>query len=104
MKKFKPVVFVLSFFTVGALTLMSTLAAFGEDEGQKLNGFWLFFFKLYQVLRFPTHTLFFNFFVNGWFLFLFGLFINSVIYAFLTERLFSLFRKKPKFPSIPTGI
>ncbi len=103
MKKFKPIVFFLSMLAVGLLTLISFTAAAGEDEGNRLNWFWFFFAKLYYILRFPTHTLLFNFFVNGWFRFLLGLFINSIIYGFLVERLFSLFRKKSKIPPIPTG-
>jgi len=97
MKKFNPFVFFISAVVVGILTFVSFLAAFGEDEGDRLNLFWLPFAKLYYILRFPTHTLFFNFFVTeGGLRFYFGLFINTIIYAFLIERLFTLYKKKPK--------
>ena len=106
MKKFNLIIFLISVIVIGVLTIVSFIAAFGVDEGNKLNTGWLFFSKLFYVLRFPTHTLFWGFLTRheGPAIFLIGLFINCIFYALLIERIFSLFHKKSKTSSVPTRI
>jgi hypothetical protein len=106
MKKFNLVIFLISVIVIGVLTFVSFLAAFAIDEGNKLNMIWLFFSKLFYVLRFPTHTLFWAFLTRheGPTIYLMGLFINCIFYALLIERIFSLFNKRSKTSSVPPRI
>jgi hypothetical protein len=58
-----------------------------------MNFFWTLFTKLYLVLRFPSHTLFWSIFSNGsTALFFAGLIVNCCFYALLTERIFWLIK------------
>lgn len=76
------------------------MAAWGEDEGNKLNLFWLFFAKLFYILRFPTHVLFWGFLTkHGGSYFILGLIVNCFFYGLVVERLFSLRKKKSEFTS-----
>ncbi len=77
-------------FLLTALTIGCFIAAFAKDEGNHLSTTGNFFAELYWVLRFPTHTLFFNIFSSGLAFFI-GLFINCVIYTLAIELLIKFF-------------
>jgi hypothetical protein len=103
MKGFDKKIFTIATFVTGFLLLASFLAAFGEDEdtlgrdGDTLgrNIILVFLSKLFYVLRFPTHTLFWSTFSSaGAGVFLSGLIINCMFYGFLTERIYSVFRQE----------
>jgi len=66
---------------------ISYLTAFAADDGNVSGGIWLLFSKLFYVLRFPTHTLFWHFFSANHTLFLAGLLINCLLFSFLIERI-----------------
>ena len=73
----------------GLLLIPSFLAAYGEDEGTLgVNIIWVTFAKLFDVLRFPTHTLLWPLITKGGAaIFNGGLIINCLFYGLLTERL-----------------
>ena len=102
MKNFSKTTFILSTWAVVFLLIPSFLAAYGEDEGT-LTGksFWIIFAKLFYVLRFPTHTLFWNFIIKGEAIAYFGgLAINCMFYVLIIERILAIFRKKTLYRSL----
>jgi hypothetical protein len=74
------------------LLYFSFIAAFLEDEGTLPPDDWIWIVgaKLFYILRFPTHTLFFEVFVSHYLLFIGGLFLNVIGWAFLCERVITL--------------
>src|SRR5436190_7638992 len=80
------------FFAFGLLTVVSFFGAWAYDEGTMNSSILASVFK---VFRFPTHTLFWDFFNQTTATFYSGLLLNVVFYAFLTER-FSSFIKGRK--------
>ncbi len=92
MKKFSKQTFIISTVLFGLLLIPCFLAAWGEDEGTLgTNIFLLAFAKLFYILRFPTHTLFWTLITKGGaFMFFAGLFINCIFYGLLTERFIRL--------------
>lgn len=97
MKHFSFRIFIILTIVFGLLLIPGFLAAMAEDEGTIGSNFiWLAFAKIFHVLRFPTHVLFFNYLSNAWFYFL-ELGINCIFYGLLLERLFYLIKGiKPK--------
>src|ERR1051326_4956671 len=94
MKNFKISTFLIVIGLYVLLLIPSFLGAFAEDEGTIGDSFiWLIFSKLFYVLRFPTHTLFWSVFQEGHIYFA-GFFINAVFYGLLLERFFYFLRKK----------
>lgn len=70
------------------------MAAVGEDEGTLGDG-WisLGFAKLFNVLRFPTHTLFWSLISEGSAtLYFASLICNCMFYGLVIERFYSLFK------------
>jgi hypothetical protein len=103
MRKFNPLVFIISSILVGVLTYTSFIAGMAQ-RGDNLDSFFVkLFAPLFYIFRFPTHTLF-NFGRGGGdSLYWIGLLINSIFYGLLIERFFSLSKKKSKIPPVPTG-
>jgi hypothetical protein len=90
--------FDIIFFTVAAsllslLTIVVFIGAAAYDEGMTNNPT---FYHLYNIFRFPTHTLFFDFFLRGGFHFFGGLLLNVLFYALLIERCFYYLRQRGK--------
>lgn len=98
MKNFSKSTFIISTIVFGLLLIPSFLAAWAEDEGTLgTNIIWLTFAKLFYILRFPTHTLFWTVITSGGATIYFtGLLINCLFYGLLTERLISLFKTNKK--------
>ncbi len=73
----------------GLLLIPSFLSAWAEDEGTLgTNIIWVTFAKLFDVLRFPTHTLLWTLIAKSdATMFFCGLLINCLFYGLLTERL-----------------
>jgi hypothetical protein len=92
MKPFNKKVFIIATIAFGLLLIPSFLAAFGKDEGTlPESSFWMLFAQLFEILRFPTHTLLWSIFSNnGVLVFFSGLLINCSFYGVLTERLISI--------------
>ena len=87
--------FILLLVFICGFTFFSLLAAWGRDEGTLGNSWFLnFMADLFSVFRFPTHVLFWNY-MNGN-IFLAGLFINSIFYAFVIEGLISIIKRFKK--------
>ena len=89
--KFNKKVFFITTIIIGILTFLSFWAAFFEDEGTlPENLFCIILAQLFYIFRFPTHTLFWSIIINaGVTVYFIGLFINSLLYGFLTERIIS---------------
>ena len=96
MKHFKPQVFLYVFLFLAMLTAFGFVAVFGIEEGTlPPTLFWRIGEKLFFILRFPTHTILEVFVLKGgWFVFTTGLLLNCLLYAFISERLYSLFIRK----------
>lgn len=97
MRKFSLKIFLISIFILGVLELVSFIAAFELDEGtlSESNVIAYSFARLYYILRFPIHTLFWSISINGGFVTFFGgLAINVLFYALLVERLHAWSRFK----------
>jgi hypothetical protein len=73
------------------LTFIAFVGAAAVDEGTEGDGFLgiiaFLFSKVFDVFRFPSHTLFFDW-MNGSMFFI-GLFVNCILYGFAIERLIS---------------
>jgi hypothetical protein len=78
------------------LTFIALVGTAAVDEGTEEDGFLgmiaFLFSKLFDVVRFPSHTLFFDW-MNGSMFFI-GLFINCILYAFAIERLISMKKQR----------
>jgi hypothetical protein len=80
MRNFNKRIFAISTIVFGLLLIMSLITAFGKDEGTLgTNIIWVTFSKLFYILRFPTHTLFWPSIANrGAGIFFGGLIINTL--------------------------
>jgi hypothetical protein len=93
MKNFNKQTFIISTVLVGLLLVPCFFAAWGDDEGTlDSNIIWVTLSKLFYILRFPTHTLFWKLFSMNITLFFIGLILNCMFYGLLIERSFSLFK------------
>lgn len=82
-----------SLFLMCLITFVAFIGAAAYDEGTGGNRF---LYEVYGLLRFPTHTMFAGFFYASSLRFVLGLLINAVFYAFVIERVWSVFRSKKK--------
>ena len=95
MRHFSKHTFFIATVTVGLLLIPCFLAAWGDDEGTLgTNIFWLILSKLFYVLRFPTHTLFWKLFSFNAGLFVLGLILNCMFYGLIIERSILTFKLK----------
>ncbi len=93
MKNFDKRIFLNSTISVGLLLIPCFFAAWGDDEGTLgSNRFWMTFSKVFYILRFPTHTLFWKFFSFNAVFFFVGLILNCMFYGLLIERTIFLFK------------
>jgi hypothetical protein len=67
-------------------------------------GSMFFLLRLYSLLKFPILIIFAKFIPDNFVYYIIGLIINAVFYAVIIERIYSLFKKKPKIPPVPTRI
>jgi hypothetical protein len=81
----------ISFFAICLLTVVSFLGACAYDEGTMSSSI---LSNLFKIFRFPTHTLFWDFFNQTATTFYLGLLLNAIFYAFVTERLFSFLKRQ----------
>lgn len=87
MKNFNKFAFIASSVFVGLLLIPCFFAAWANDEGTLgSNIIWVTMSKLFYILRFPTHTLFWDFFSFNATLFFVGLMVNCIFYGLLIER------------------
>jgi surface polysaccharide O-acyltransferase-like enzyme len=73
------------------LTFISFIATMTND--QETSDLY-FLVILFNILRFPTHTLMWDYFQGD--LYFPGLFINSLFYALLSERLYTVVTRRQK--------
>lgn len=100
-KNFNKRTFIISTILFGLLLIPCFIAAWAEEEGsQGTNFIWLFFAKLFYILRFPTHTLLWKVFSNGTIIYFVGLIVNLCLYGFLTERLIFFIKRSGTKPSV----
>ncbi|MFT3705553.1 MAG: hypothetical protein QM802_24500 [Agriterribacter sp.] len=97
MKNFNRQTFNIATILFVLLLIPSFLAALAEDEGTLgTNIVWVTFSKLFYIIRFPTHTLWWDFFSGSSAIIYFaGLLGNCLLYGLITERLISFVRRKP---------
>jgi hypothetical protein len=87
MKNFNKRIYLFSTVTIGLLLIPCFLAAWGEDEGTLGNNIFLTTLsKLFYILRFPSHTLFWKPFSYSGGLFLSGLALNCMFFGLVIER------------------
>lgn len=93
MKNFNKQTFIVSTVLVRLLLIPSFFAAWGDDEGTLGNNLiWVTLSKLFYILRFPTHTLFWKLFSFNGILFLAGLIINCMFYGLIIESIIFIFK------------
>jgi len=91
--KFSLMLFLLTTLIFCVLAFVMLFAAGAVDEGSDGNSFTIqLLAKGYHIVRFPTHTFFFDI-MNGP-IFLIGLFMNCLFYGFCSERIISLLKTK----------
>jgi hypothetical protein len=91
--KFNLSLFVLVTLICGLLTFIAFVAAAAIDEGTGGTGLLInTLASLFNILRFPSHTLFFEF-MNGPMFFV-GLLINCLFYGLLIERAISFYKSR----------
>jgi len=101
MKNFSKRNFLISTALILTLLIISFLSAYVEDEGNLSKGsVWVIFARIFNVLKFPTHTLFEGLFGHNLILILVGFLINCLFYGFLLERI-TYFIKKINNKSFP---
>jgi hypothetical protein len=83
--------FTFSFLLIGLLTIVSFFGAWAYDEGTASS---FVLASLFKILRFPTHTLFWDYFNQTTTTFYLGLLINVFLFAFVTERLISFIKRQ----------
>lgn len=83
-------ILLIAIVVTSIMTGVSFLMAFSADEGTGNN------FHLFEIFRFPTHILFWDYFSSSSSLYRTGLFINIIFYSLLIERLTTLFIGKRK--------
>jgi len=94
MRRIKIKTILIASFISGLFLVPSFLCAFAQEEGTLSNNIiTLFFAKLFYILRFPTHTLFFSIFSKGTILFFGGLVMNCLFYGFITERIIYVYKR-----------
>ena len=91
--RFNLTTFIIAAIIYMALSFASLVAAGAMDEGTGGNGIITKAFeKSFYLFRFPSHTYFFEY-MNGP-LFFAGLIANCLLYAFITERIFSFYKTR----------
>jgi len=96
MKNICKTIFIIATVIYLLLLIPCFLSAWSADDGnltKQSSGY--IFVEIYDVLRFPTHTLLWKLIMKGGvFTFASGLIINCMFYGLVTERLIFLFRQK----------
>jgi hypothetical protein len=91
----------ISTFIVGILLVISFFAEWGYEDGTlREDSHAMILVRLFNILRFPTHTLLWGVITKSIFLFFLGLLINCMLYGFIIERMISFIRRKPKITNI----
>ena len=91
--------FIFAWTIVGFLTFLSFIAFAAFDEGTiGTNPIWIVLAKSFYIFRFPFHNIFWPLMIKNDFnfskFFFLGLFLNSLLYALLVERLLYLIKRK----------
>jgi hypothetical protein len=106
MKKFNLRIFTRATVIFILLIFISEMALYRYETHQAYGIGWKIFGELVSIFRFPTLIFFWKYLINNnsVILFVIGTLINCAFYGFIAERIFYLFRKKSKFPPVPTRI
>ena len=103
MRKISLWTFIFSTLAVGIVMVLSFLSSWSYEDGNlNSDSIWMYLVKLFQLFRFPAHTLLGSLIYHP-IIWLLGLLINCLFYGLIIERLISLFRKKQKFPPDSKG-
>ncbi|NQU53801.1 MAG: hypothetical protein HQ522_14825 [Bacteroidetes bacterium] len=88
--------FFLIFSTlIGIMTILSFFAAWAKDEGTIGDSIvWNVFAYMFNIFRFPTHNLLWDWMNGG--LFFIGLILNTMLYGLILERILNLIINKRK--------
>ncbi len=87
MKRFNSAFFIIVSIIMAGIAFLTFREAYARDEGKIGTGFIRnFLADMFNVMRFPTHTL-----LKGWsrvpLNFSLGLLVNCLLYAFILERI-----------------
>jgi hypothetical protein len=95
MNNFRVHTFLFATVLIGFLLVPSFLAAFGVDEGTlEVSSPVRILVWCFYVVRFPTHTLWWNLFSSSPLLYLGGLAVNCMFWGFVVERVVWLVKSK----------
>lgn len=97
MKGFNKTIFIISTLLLLGLTFFGGLGAFAEEDGTIDNSsslIWLA--KMFNILRFPTHTLFWDLFSLNGYIYILGLLLNCLLYGLIFERIIYYFKRSAK--------
>ncbi len=87
MKDFSKTIFISVTLLLFCLTFISYYGALAEEDGTLNNNSTLIWLaRLFNILRFPTHSLLWNLFSQNGTIYIVGLIINCLFYAFIIER------------------
>jgi hypothetical protein len=94
MKNFKRQTFFIITLLFGVVLVPSFLTTWAFEDGTvNKNSFWQIFVSMFSILRFPTHTLFWNIFgKSGVLIYFFGLLLNCCFYGLIIERIIYLIK------------
>jgi hypothetical protein len=106
MKKFNLKIFKVATVIAILLTFVSWVALEANAAEHGSHTFWWAISNIWIILRFPIFTLYWKFLFdqNNLILFSTAVFLNCAFYGFVTERIFTLRRKKTNYPQVPTGV
>jgi hypothetical protein len=95
-RRFEALTFLLATAIIGLLSILTFIAALAKDEGTiGTNPVWTALAKLFYLLRFSTHNIFWSLFADSrnFSIFFFGgLLINCLLYGLLIERIIAVLR------------
>ena len=94
MKNFNSKLFLFLVAIIGVLLIASFITAGAEDEGISESNFFIdILLKVFYVLRFPAHILFWKLFSRSAEMFFIGLALNCLFFALMIERIVYLSKK-----------
>ena len=94
--KIKISTLIIAIIIYGCLTFITLIAYVANEEGTDGSPIIAtsIIAKLFNIFRFPTHTLFFDYMNRS--MFFIGLLINCIFYGFITERFISFYNHQRK--------
>jgi hypothetical protein len=83
------------FLLIMLLAYFSFMGAWADEDGNAETILEKVLSASFNIFRFPTHTLFWKTFQSGY-IFIYGLMFNSLLYAFVCERIITYLQRNKK--------